>query len=215
MDERKALQSYLFERPPSKSQRSCFMAALRDARKATGRYKSNGTKRPRINHGNWLGAIGYMTLLDQIGECLKPKGKHTEYTYNIKRALDYFDSGLNDNEINALYALRCSFAHNFSLININRSSKNKSIDKLTHCFSVYVDDSKSIIDLPNEKWDGDLSETVDNITGVNLEALGDLVETICSKIIEKYDRDQLEITLPIEEFLVRFFFHTGTPFSER
>ncbi len=45
----------------------------------------------------------------------------------------------------------------------------------------------------DEKCDGDSSRDVtDRLTKVNLEAFGDLVERICTKIIEGYKQNQLE-----------------------
>lgn len=198
------LRMYLFDRT------SCFNAALRDARKATGRRQNNGTKKPAKGYGNWLGAIGYMSLLDQIGGCLKPTGKKTNYINEIKKALDYFDSGLSDEEINALYALRCSFAHNYSLINFDPKfkGKNKSKDKLAHRFHVETGKNK-VVELPSVKWDGDFTNisSNNNITYINLEAFGDLVEKIRSKLIEKYKRNELELSVPPQEFKEKYFFH--------
>jgi hypothetical protein len=209
---REALKMYLFGHPSSKAIKvtSCFKAAARDARKATRRQK-NGNKKSGVNHGRWLGAIGYMSLLDQIGGCIKPTGKKTKYTNEIKKALDYFDSGLNDDEINALYALRCSFTHNYSLINIDSNFKgiNKSKDKLTHCFHVGVGNTGKVVELPLEKWDRDFSNiSSNNITYIDLEAFGDLVEEICQKVIEKYRENKLELSLPVEEFMGKYFLHT-------
>ena len=83
MDPQEVLRLYLFD--PT----SCFNAALRDARKATGR-QLNDNSRSDINHGSWLGAIGYIVLLDQIGGCLKPKNRGSRYENGFKKALDYF-----------------------------------------------------------------------------------------------------------------------------
>ena len=213
MEPREALRRYLFGYHSSKTDKvtSCFKAALRDARKATGR-RINGNTKPRTNHGNWLGAIGYMTLLDQIGSCLKPKDKiQSNYETGIKRALDYF-SDLPETEINALYALRCSFAHDYSLINIDKHNpeKDKHKDKLTHRFHVGVNRSAKVLDLPPKKWDRDFKNK-HNITYVNLEAFGDLVEQICRSIITKYQESKLELSLPVEEFVEKYFFHTRKP----
>ena len=212
MDPREAMRMYLFGNSPSGAVKvtSCFKVALDDARKATCR-QSNGDTQPGINHGSWLGAIGYIVLLDQIGECLKPKSKESKYKNKVKKALDYFESGLNDDEINALYALRCSFAHNYSLINVDKYFKkaDKSKDKLTHCFHVEVGKACKIVELPQKRWERDFENISDDeITYINLEALGDLVENICSKIIDKFQRDELELTVPVEEFLKRYFLHT-------
>jgi hypothetical protein len=214
MDPREAMEIYLFPNNSSSQAvkiTSCFIAALRDARKTTCRQINNGGNLPDVNHGSWLGAIGYMVLLDQIGGCLKPKNRQSKYTNEFKKALDYFESGLNDDEINALYALRCSFAHNYSLINVDEHFKeaDKSKDKLTHCFHVGVGKPCKIVELPQKRWERDFKKISDDeITYINLEALGDLVENICSKIIDKFQRDELELTLPVEEFLKRYFFHT-------
>jgi hypothetical protein len=212
MDPREAIKMYLFGDSLSEvvKETSCFIAALRDARKATCR-QINGDTLPDINHGSWLGAIGYMVLLDQIGGCLKPKNRQSKYKNGFKKALDYFESGLNDDDINALYALRCSFAHDYSLINIDKNFKgiDKSKDKLTHCFHVGGGKASKVVELPKERWERDFKNISDDeITYINLEALGDIVEKICSKIIDKFHRDELELSVPVEQFLKRYFFHT-------
>jgi hypothetical protein len=35
-----------------------------------------------------------------------------------------------------------------------------------------------------------------------------LVEQICQKVIEKYRENKLELTLPVEEFMEKYFLHT-------
>jgi hypothetical protein len=148
-----------------------------------------------------------MTLLDQIGNCLKPADKpQSKYKTGLKRALDYF-SDLPETEINALYALRCSFAHDYSLINIDNhyDEKNKHKDKLSHRFHVGI--SGKIVSLPHQKWDRDFKNR-SNVTYVNLAAFGDLVEQICHKIKKKYQEGKLELSLPIQEFMEKYFFHT-------
>ena len=72
---------------------SCFMGALRDARKFTKRDKDTGQKLIEDDcgdHGSWLGAIGYLALLDQIGGCFKPKDTATIPGNCIVKALGYF-----------------------------------------------------------------------------------------------------------------------------
>jgi hypothetical protein len=209
MEPREALRRYLFGHHSLKTGKvtSCFKAALCDARKTTRRQSNGTTKKSGTNHGNWLGAIGYMTLLDQIGNCLKPKDKaQSKYKTGLKRALDYF-SDLPETEINALYALRCSFAHDYSLINIDShyDQQNKQKDKLSHRFHVNI--SGKIVDLPSKKWDRNFKNR-SNVTSVNLVAFGDLVEQICQEIKKKYQEGELELSLPVEEFMEKYFFHT-------
>src|SRR4051794_7281050 len=53
-------------------QTSGFVAIHRDARQATQRDPDTGRKVSGGHYGSWLGALGYMVLLDQIGSCFKP-----------------------------------------------------------------------------------------------------------------------------------------------
>jgi hypothetical protein len=151
---------------------SGFMAALRDARGATLRDPDTGQKRPNVNHGNWLGAIGYLIVLDHIGTCFKPKASsRLTDQRGIVKALQYFDK-LTELEILAIYALRCTFAHNYPLCNLHWDSR------LQHHFVVCVGPSP-VVTLPKEPWGGDFGDFVKNqqrATWINLEAMGDLVE---------------------------------------
>jgi hypothetical protein len=70
--------------------------------------------------GCWLGALGYMVMLDQIGECFRPTDADSPGagTPDFIKALTYFADEVRDPERQALYALRCCFAHDYSLVNI-------------------------------------------------------------------------------------------------
>lgn len=192
---------------------SAYIAAIRDARVATGRDADNGKKINPACHGNWLGAMGYLALLDQIGKCLKPKFKDglTSETYAIIKALSNF-SDLNEYEKYAIYALRCSFAHDFSLFNIPKNN-NKNKDKLLLHFVVVDGDTAPLVTFPDpgNEWNGELKDkSAKNRTLVNLEKLGDLIEEICRKIREYADLDELEITLDggANELAYRYFIST-------
>src|ERR1700754_1365978 len=114
---------------------SGYVAALRDARKFTKRNQDNGQKLDTDScgdHGSWLGAIGYITLLDQIGKCFKPKTVITISDGNtICKALKYFASHIPEAEVNVIYALRNACAHDYSLYNINTRTPT-----YTHPFTV-------------------------------------------------------------------------------
>jgi hypothetical protein len=192
MSSKQAIELHLSNHPPPERIHvfSGFAAALSDARKATGR-DDLGRKVDHTKHGCWLGAIGYMALLDQIGTCFKPKQKSYENANSIRKALKYF-SNLSDDEIEALYALRCCFAHDFSLHNINREKQSR-----THRFRVGVGASAPIVALPSVRWDENYqSKNQDNFTAINLEAFGDLVESICHQLLILASSDDLEIVLP-------------------
>lgn len=192
--------------PPEKVQGvasfSGFSAALGDARAATKR-DARGNKLPNGKYGSWIGALGYMALLDQIGSCFKPRNVITVKDNTIKKALGYFTT-LEEAEKNALYSLRCAFAHDFSLCNI-RDNK----PELTHFFLVCEGSKGNVVTLPKVQWDGDFKNVAsDNVTIVDLELFGDLVENICSQIRMLAQKNDLEITLAggSDELIRRYSF---------
>src|SRR5437016_5185759 len=50
---------------------SCFAAALHDARKASGRNEDTAEVVDPASQGNWLGAIGYLCMFDQLGTTVR------------------------------------------------------------------------------------------------------------------------------------------------
>lgn len=183
---------------------SGFMASVRDARKATSRHLDTGKKKPGGHYGSWLGAIGYMTLLDQIGTCYKPKKKPCAKDKSIIRALTHF-STLNEKEREALYALRCCFAHDYSLTNVNHKKFLRQ-----HRFKV-CQGSSFVVQLPKVPWDGDYENaTADNTTIVSLEGFGDLVENIISQLLDLANRNEIECVLAggVDELLKRYSFYS-------
>jgi hypothetical protein len=210
MAEEEAIQRHLTFPPPSNNIQyfSGFVAALRDARQVNGRDLETGAKIPSAPRAIWLGAIGYLALLDQIGSCFKPKPSRIEQGNAINKALKYFSS-LTENAIDALYALRCAFAHDYSLHNIPKDKKKLS---LQHHFTVDVG-SRPLITFPKVQWDGDYNnKNSNNVTIINLEAFGDLVESIYQELLKLAQAKQLEITLQggSDELVRRYFFSTPT-----
>jgi len=200
-----ALKLHLLKAPPQNGIQffSGFMAALGDARSATGRDDLGRSEYP-LKHGCWLGAIGYMALLDQIGSCFKPINRPKQNGNTITKALKYFTS-LSDAEIDAIYALRCAFAHDYSLYNINNRPS------LTHRFQVTAGGSLKLVDLPNIVWDGDYAnKSPDNVTTINLESFGNMVESICSNIFTLANNNGLEVVLidGTDELLQRYSYFT-------
>jgi hypothetical protein len=182
---------------------SGFAHALTEARRVTGRDPASGTKTNNALHGSWIGAVGYFALLDQISDCFKPKGAAPVTLNGLRRALAHF-SALLPAERDALYALRCAFAHDYSLYNINPRQPS-----LTHNFQVVQSPSASLVVLPSVAWDGDYkTRNSTNQTTVNLEAFGDLVENIVIKIRSLNQKRDLEILLPdgSDELVSRYMF---------
>ena len=187
---------------------SGLMAALRDARKVTGRNQDSGEKIEKDNCGyvgSWLGNIGYLVLLDQIGRCFKPKSVATILDRPLIVALLYF-GGVSLTQAEAIYALRCSLAHDFGTFNTNNKRPS-----LTHFFTLHIGASPAVVTLPRKPWDGDiLNLNSDNVTYVSLEALGDLVERLYHTLLELSTTDDLEIVLNggAQELAVRYSFYS-------
>jgi len=182
--------------------KSGFIKVLHEARVLTGRDENTGKKNINDHDENesWLGVTGYMVLLDQIGKCFKPKDRSIKEKRSIIKALKYF-STLDDNKIDVVYALRCAFAHDFSLFNFNDDSR------FCHRFLISTEKGQPLISLPNNKWTGqyDIDQN-DDITIINITLICDLIEGIYSKLLELARADELEITLKrgIKEFAFRY-----------
>lgn len=174
---------------------SSLVAVLRDARGATGRYLATGEVSPkRRASGSWLGALGYMVMLDQIGECFSPANASSlpGDPPDFIKALTYFAEEIPDRERQALYALRCCFAHDYSLVNISTRSDRQ------HHFRLSDDPAPCpLVDLPAVPWDGNLvRRSIGTATRVSLRRLGDLAESVYARLLDLHSRRELNIALP-------------------
>ena len=191
-----ALRLHLFLGPgPVSGNRqsiSSFQAALRDVREATGRDLSTGMVQEdqEPKSGNWLGAIGYMALLDQIGTSLKPKARSRATGSGIVRALKHWSS-LDSTVIDALYALRCALAHDYSLFN-----RNPRHPSLQHLFALDRSATGPVVRLPKKPWDGKY-ERLDPTTQtyVSIRLLGDLTEEVVARVRQSAKSGDVEILL--------------------
>lgn len=172
---------------------SSLVHALRNIRLTTERDQDTGIATPNGYLGNWIGAIGYITILDQIGKCYRPTYKekiNPPNTPSIKKALAYF-SNLNEDERVVIYALRNAFHHDFSLLNINLGKP-----EMCHHFEVNAHPTNHIVRLPKKQWDGKVdSRCPENVTYVNLQALGDLVEGIYTELLHLESKGELLLEL--------------------
>lgn len=206
-DER-AILLHLSDRPAEGQWHSysSFVAALRDARAATGRNLETGVLEDEPRSGNWLGALGYMALLDQIGKCFRSRGVSCS-KHPVRAALECF-AGSSDTEAAAVYALRCSFAHDYALVN------RREDPLLQHHFQVNQDETGPLVALPKTAWDGKLgNRNANNRTVVNLRALGDVTEQVVATIREMADRAELVLVLPggADELFARYFLERFVP----
>jgi len=192
MDKTMAIDLHLFEHPSVGEWRvaSALVRALGNVRNETGRDE-NGKKNTGQDHGSWLGAIGYMAILDQIGKCFKPRNRPPLNNLNsIQKALRYF-TRIGQHKINAIYALRCAFTHDYSLYN-----QNAKDPALQHRFTVTQGTKPPLVKLPKVAWDGDiLNRNHQNQTVINLEKFGDLVEAIYKRLVKLHKHQGLEILL--------------------
>jgi hypothetical protein len=172
---------------------SGFVAALGDARASSGRDE-NGVVVDEDVTGHWLGAVAWMVLLDQIGTCFRHTPPGTTPTAACGRslldALHWWYRELPEREAKALYALRCAFAHDYSLWN-----KNSTDPELQHCFVVDRDPVR-FVHLATVQWNPPDPPTPKNQTIVSLRRLGDVCEEIVSRVRKAAGDDEVEIMLP-------------------
>lgn len=199
------------------SRYSTLVAALRDCRVYTKRDVNTGNFNPAIGHGdagNWLGAIGYFTILDQLGSCYKPisEPEPAVNTNSIKFVIEKFGYDIIENDgrqLNALIALRNAFTHDFNLLNIPRDSRLIPLQQ--HKFNVTADTAgKWIVKLASRHWDGnidgkDFFDTTDS-TSINLFGFGCLTEQIYSSITTLIQKDQIELRVPLLRLINKYTF---------
>lgn len=190
---------------------STAIAGIRDSRIYTKRDVDTGELNLENTFGdigNWLGAIGYMTILDQIGSSLSLTGQDKlEGRSTILRALTFFYNSLPELEIHALIALRNAFMHDFNLINIAQGKFKK---EQTHRFVVYANLDNKVVTLPSIPWDGEFenkSWDKETETKINLFEFGNLVENVIKNVREKVILGEVEINEKnINAFINRYTF---------
>jgi hypothetical protein len=156
---------------------SCFWALVRDARLVAKRDLDTGAptykEENRPQEAIWGASLLYMVLVDQIGTAFELDGRPAG-SQSFRSALDLFGRGvmsLSAGEIDALYALRCSFAHDYSLVNATTRPG------LAHLFVVTWSLDRPLVDIPNPAWSGDtVAALPSKRTIVNLKVLEELVE---------------------------------------
>lgn len=183
---------------------STFSAAARDARRATGRDVITGIIERQDPAAGWLGTLGYLILLDQVGGCFAPRTlpRPAPLPNAFARALTYFAPAVTDTDIVTMYALRCAFAHDYALTN-----RHKNDRRLTHRFLIVDDPTAPLFEYPAVPWTGRYEDRQrSNQTRVNLQAVGDVTESVVASIAGLLKADDLVIVLPggMDELLARF-----------
>lgn len=151
---------------------STLVALIRDARKITGREIETGVLKADATPDQiscWLGAIGYLIFLEQVGKCL---GSQKDHVVHCLKHFQRYHS-LDEPKMYAIYALRCSLMHDYGLINIPPKKK----ELLTHHFSLTISETDAVIF--KKQWDGELSTiTSDNETVVDIKRIAEIAESI-------------------------------------
>ena len=168
MTEQEVINAILADNPPDAEpgRYSSLSQMLREARKATGRNEETGEKLEGGDHGSWLGGIGYLCLLELIGNCLDATGFNgVECENGIRRAVASF--ALKDvppRHHNMLRSLRNSLVHHGSLVNER--------DKVRFTLDDHAGDLVKI---------GDVESGYKHVA-VNLIKLGDLAEEVVKEL---------------------------------
>jgi hypothetical protein len=153
----------------------------------------------------WLGAIGYLAFLDQVGTALKRKraGSQAKGSKSIQRCLrDFAPRGLTERDLQALYALRCSLAHDYSLFNPGGRRD------LRFRFALHAERGARLLVHARRRWSGSFtaSQPQSTETLVNLWALGDLAEACHQSVQDCWRAGRLTARVTPSELLVRYGF---------
>lgn len=171
--------------------RSSFEAAYTDADNA---------------RGSWIGAIGDLVWLDQIGTALTRTNRTSSAPTSLERALELFSPGRSVKQRAALYALRNALAHDFSLVNPRNGNTPRDI-ALRHSFNLEFEADGPLIRFPRKPWDGDWNAF--NPTGVNLARLATVTAKMRDTIYRCYRQGTLQLALAPEIARRRFIFTHG------
>jgi hypothetical protein len=189
--------------------RSSLEASLTSCREATHR-DANGNVPFGAHAGSWLGAVGYLALLDQIGGAVMSLRPHRTSSggSGVERAIAQF-TNVTDDEAICLYALRNSLAHDFSLVNIppDRTRRLRR-RKLTRLFTLTRGASK-LIEWPTSDWNPRRPNR-GGATSVDVQLLGDLVEQAVHEVRHVYTAGALRIRGDVNPAVWRrgrFFVH--------
>jgi hypothetical protein len=207
LDENTAITRHLNERPPINGiqYKSSLIALLGDARGAAERNAVTGLVEPGKQSASWLGAAGYLILLDQIGTCFKLKGPEVQADNAITRALMYFSHIQDNATLDALYGLRNALAHDYALFNPHATNPARR-----HAFNFCADAVSPLVRLPVAVWSGDYDPDKliprEQTTMVNLRRIGDLAEEVVAALRRYHQAGRLMIRPPltVAEFHVRY-----------
>lgn len=189
---------------------SCFTAALRDARRVSGRDEATGQVVAQQYLGSWAGAVSYLCLFDQLGTAVQCAPEPAGFAARVQalggserdfRSTLYRFSDVTDQDAATLWALRNALAHNFSLVNV---PLNQNRADLRHRFVLHVGGNQ-LVHYPNVPWDGQFPGQGGQ-TAVSVSLLGEVGETVATRLCAAQAAGNLTTTLTPAAFRARFFF---------
>ena len=158
--------------------------------------------RPRHLHGEarqtpvlWLASLGYLIALEAIGTTVCRPGNHFprngETDRFIAGAREFAEDPMSRHNADALYALRSSLAHAYSLDNTYKGR--------TYRFA--LDEDGPLLKRPPRPWDGvslpdpvnDLSERLRLTTRVNVHRLAVYVEGVVENLRNEHSHGRVRL----------------------
>lgn len=199
-----ALRAHLYPHQPVNGlqYKSSLIALLGDARGAADRDGETGEVEPGKRSASWLGAVGYLVLLDQVGTCFKVRGQRDVNERAFVHAVRTFSHVRDDLTVLALYALRCALAHDYALYNDGGGAR----PLLRHAFNFCADTTSPLVQLPARTWSGTYggAPAADETTIVNLRKVGDLAEQVVAELRARHVAGTLDVRLPLDQFHMRY-----------
>ncbi len=191
---------------------SLFWALVVDARVLALRHPDTGSElapaSSRPQHTIWPASLLYMVLLDQIGTAVTPLASTVrERTPGLVRALKEFGTevrNLRDGDIDTLYALRCCFAHDYSLMNLPDNERHRR--RYSRLFALTYGPERPLIKNPSQPWDGEIDPLPAERTIINLYAFENLVEDVIRNVQIRASRGELVLASNMDEneFTLRY-----------
>lgn len=209
MNEQEAILLYVddLSKDPNPRRVSCLTAIVRDARVACARDIHTG-KRIESLKASWLGMVGYLIALDQVGTAVK-RHSYSGQNAPIENALEQF-TDLPEKERQLIYSLRNAMLHNYSLVNVHPKRRPGYNHVLTMTDPLH----STLATFPKTEWNGDFASVIPGVsTVVNINAVADVAELAFVRLSHEAHSANLRINVAggVTELIKRFTFQIGGP----
>lgn len=149
------------------------------------------------NSSPLLPVMGYMSALEQVGNCYSLVNRNSNYTNGIKRCLDLF-AGLPKKDIDTLYGLRNAIVHNASVMHIDSGQGVESRPYFLTGFPANQDQkkgaTKAIVSSSDVPWDGKAATlTLAHFSSISIQGLAHLANNTIRKALEEFKNANLVV----------------------